>query len=428
VDDARTIRQATGPGRRIHRLRVAVVAGPDAGAAFSPVGQVAIGTAPDNTIVLRDAMVSRYHLELEAGEAGIGVRDLGSLNGTFAGTLRIRDAVIVPGTRITIGATALVVEDAGIETAEHPVGPEIASIVGTSTAIREVTAQVRQLAGAQASILIQGETGTGKELVAQAIHELGPRRDRPFVVVDCGALPATLIGSELFGHERGAFTGADLRHVGAFERADGGTVFLDEIGELPLAVQPVLLGVLERRRFRRVGGQKDIAVDVRVIAATNRDLRAEANRGTFRADLYFRLAVARIVIPPLRERPEDIDALVTHFVEQITGSGDLGAYFGPTTLDALRAHPWSGNVRELRNVVESALALGKVEFAAPAAEGKADGLAAYRDARAAAITEFERDYLGRLLDACAGNASEAARRARMDRPYLLSLLKKHGLR
>ncbi len=277
--------------------------------------------------------------------------------------------------------------------------------------------------------MIYGETGTGKEVVARAIHDLGPRKDKPFVVVDCGSMPATLIASELFGHERGAFTGADHRHIGAFEQADGGTLFLDEIGELPLSVQPSLLGALERRRFRRVGGQKEVAVDVRVLAATHRDLRAEANRGSFRPDLYFRLAVARISIPALRQRREDIEPLVAHFVEQTTGQRDLSHYFGPQTLDALRQHHWSGNVRELRNVVERALTLGQVKLdTAQHASPETSLLPSYKDARATAIAEFERVYLARVMKLSANNASEAARRAAMDRPYLLSLLKKHDLR
>jgi DNA-binding NtrC family response regulator len=429
VDDVKTSRREI-KAREVRQLRISVVAGPDAGATFVVAGGAAIGSAPDNKVVLRDPEVSRYHLELEPGDAGVVLRDLGSLNGTFVGPLRLHGAVVPPSTRVTVGSTTIVIDDAGVAPLGAGFNAEVPSIVGISAAIRDVASQCAQLATSQVSVLIQGETGTGKELVAHAIHELGPRRDRPFVVIDCGSLPATLIASELFGHERGAFTGADQRHVGAFEQADGGTLFLDEIGELPLAVQPALLGVLERKRFRRVGGQKELHVDVRVVAATNRDLRAEANRATFRPDLYFRLGVARIVVPPLRERREDIEPLVAHFVEQTTGSRDVARYFGPTTLDALRAHPWTGNVRELRNVVERALAMGEVRFDSGAHQAIPPGgeLGTYRDARARAIATFERDYFTRLLAACGNNASEAARRASMDRPYLLGLLKRHKLR
>ncbi len=245
-------------------------------------------------------------------------------------------------------------------------------------------------------------------------------------------MPATLISSLLFGHEKGAFTGADQRRSGAFERAAGGTVLLDEIGELPLEVQPALLGVLERRAFSRVGGAQPIAADVRVLAATHRDLRAEVNAGRFRADLYYRLAVAKIVIPPLRERPEDIAPLVRHFVQRLTGVAELGPL--APALDQLRAQPWSGNVRELRNVVEAAVVMGELDLGAarpsgaPAATVPHGPLASYRDARAAAVARFEAEYLRELIARANDNASEAARLAHMDRPYLLTLLRKHGLR
>jgi DNA-binding NtrC family response regulator len=335
--------------------------------------------------------------------------------------------------------TTTVTEPATEQAPEADPVPVIPRLVMASPAMHEVGRAILRLAESNVSVLVQGETGTGKELVARAIHEMGPRARGPFVVVDSGALPETLIASQLFGHERGAFTGAERRQEGAFELAHGGTIFLDEIGELPLSVQPALLGVLERRSFRRVGGKEDIHVDVRIIAATHRDLRSEANEGAFRGDLYFRLAVARIAIPPLRERPEDIDALVEHFASDVTGTAGLP--FSEATMAALRAHRWSGNVRELRNVVESALAMGSVNLevggnaptpvpekamARPAAD-TAD-LLPYRAARAEALAAFERAYLRKLIDATGGNASAAARIANMDRPYLLSLLRRHGLR
>ena len=262
-----------------------------------------------------------------------------------------------------------------------------------------------------------------------------PEAEWSYVVV-VGSMPATIIASELFGHEKGAFTGADRQHKGAFERADGGTLFLDEIGELPLQLQATLLGALERRRFRRVGGEREIEVDVRVLAATHRDLRAQVNQGDFRADLYYRLAVAKLEIPPLRERPSDIEALVRHFVDQVTGGGGVFP-FGPATMEALRRHRWSGNVRELRNVVEAALALGRVrlegvggtnEDGAVSSSLRGDEVRPYKEVRAELLERFERSYLEELMERCGGNASEAARQARMNRPYLSGLLKKHGLR
>jgi DNA-binding NtrC family response regulator len=423
------------PVRLVHKLRVTVEAGADAGATCAPDdgAQLPIGTSADNALVLHDPAISRYHLELRRTKEGVQVVDLGSRNGTWVGGVRIDRATVPAGTRLKIGETTLVVEDAG-SSVEPPAAdtPRPPGLVGESEAIRDIGRLVHRLARVDSSVLIHGETGTGKEVIARAIHEASPRRDRELVVVDCGSLPASLIASILFGHEKGAFTGADQRRVGAFERAAGGTVLLDEIGELPLDVQPALLGVLERRAFQRVGGSESIGVDVRVLAATHRDLRAEVNAGRFRADLYYRLAVAKVVIPPLRERPEDIEPLVLHFVQRLTGMAELGPLAG--ALDQLRAHPWSGNARELRNVVETALVMGELDLGGGAGSRPAQPLAtpgaidSYRDARATAITQFEVGYLRTLIERAGGNASEAARIARMDRPYLLTLLRKHGLR
>ena len=420
------------PVRIVHKLRVAIVAGPDAGATCAPDdgSRLAVGTAEDNALVVRDPAVSRYHLELHRTPAGVEVIDLGSRNGTWVGNVRVTRAVVPAGTQLRLGDTALTVEDAGNAVAPPPADvPRTDNLVGDSEAIREVARLVHRVARVDSSVLIQGETGTGKEVIARSIHEASPRRDRELVIVDCGSMPASLIASILFGHEKGAFTGADQRRTGAFERAEGGTVLLDEIGELPLDVQPALLGVLERRAFTRVGGAQSVAVDVRVLAATHRDLRAEVNAGRFRADLYYRLAVAKIVVPPLRERPEDIEPLVAHFVQRLTGVAELGPL--APAMEALRAHPWSGNVRELRNVVEAALVMGELDLGTGASPTRAvvpGELASYRDARAAALARFETDYLKSLIERAGGNASEAARLARMDRPYLLTLLRKHGLR
>jgi DNA-binding NtrC family response regulator len=312
----------------------------------------------------------------------------------------------------------------------------VPGLVAESPAMRDVLATLTRIARSNASVLLQGETGSGKEVLARAVHELSGRRDHPFEVVDCGSMSPSLIASELFGHERGAFTGAHNERPGVFERADRGTVFLDEIGELPLDLQPVLLGVLERKRFRRLGGNKERSSDVRVVSATHRDLRNQASAGSFRADLYFRLAVTRVSVPPLRERRDDIEPLIRHFAEQLTGDPDAQP-FDAGTLAMLIQHRWGGNVRELRNLVESALATGTVdiddwETASTATCAKPlDALGPelpFREARAQANTIFERQYITSLIRICGGNASEAARRAQMDRPYLLSLLRKHGLR
>jgi DNA-binding NtrC family response regulator len=415
----------------VRRLRVRIVEGPDRDRVMEHFGErLGVGTSPANELTLTDPTVSHYHLELRCQD-GVVIKDLGSRNGTFVGEVRVNEAVVPIGTRIRIGRTVLALLDATIAPPEAPLPPpDVPGLITASPTMQEIGRTIERLAQSNVSVLIQGETGTGKELVARAIHEMSPRARQPFIVVDPGALPATLIASQLFGHERGAFTGAEKRQEGAFELAHGGSIFLDEIGELPLAVQPALLGVLERRSFRRLGGKEDIQVDVRVISATHRDLRAEANQGTFRADLYFRLAVARIEIPALRERPEDIDPLVAHFAAEITGAP--GFLFSEATMSALRGHRWSGNVRELRNVVESALAMGSINLnglAQPASPAPAAAaIPPYRVARADALAAFERSYLRRLIETAGGNASAAARAANMDRPYLLSLLRRHGLR
>jgi DNA-binding NtrC family response regulator len=239
--------------------------------------------------------------------------------------------------------------------------------------MRRLFAVAGRVAASDVTVLIQGETGTGKDARAEALHHASPRAAGPLVVVDCGAVPPSLFESELFGHERGAFTGADRARAGAFEEADGGTLFLDEIGELPLPLQPKLLRVLEAREVRRIGGAQPRKVDVRVIAATNRDLREEVNRGTFRQDLYFRLEVVRFEVPPLRERPEDIPLLAEHF-RQLAKPGTGVAPFSEETLATFMAHKWPGNVRELRNAVERLTVLDEMPFAgqlAPAAPGGA---------------------------------------------------------
>jgi DNA-binding NtrC family response regulator len=423
--------------RTVHELRLAVIHGPDSGKAAEIAREkgATVGVLPENDLVLTDPLVSRYHLELVPCNEGILLRDLGSLNGTFLGPVRVRDATIPPGSRVRLGGSILLVESAKAEDATPAADAELPlpGIVFASEAMRHVARAIAKLGPFTGPVLVEGETGTGKEVVANALHQLGPRRSAPFVVVDCGSLPPTLLESHLFGHERGAFSGADRRHVGAFEQAHKGTLFLDEIGELPLSAQPALLGVLARQRFQRLGGDRTLEADVRIVAATNRDLRAAVNRGSFRPDLYYRLAGARIVLPPLRERPEDIPALVAHFVEETTGDASLSP-FDDAAMQELCAHHWSGNVRELRSVVERALTLGHLSLEplagadGPIGDRSGAPVQTYRDARATALGQFENDYLARLMAHVKGNASEAARLARMDRPYLLSLLRKRGLR
>ena len=446
ASDERTREVSRPTLEKVHRLSIAVARGRDAGKLVEPeAGHVAsVGTAADNDLVLADDAVSRYHLELAVAPDGIAVRDLGSTNGTFAGNVRVRDAVVPRGSQLRVGSTVLMLDAADAPRPAADAEPELPGMVFVSEAMREVARRVRMLAAVTTSVLVHGETGAGKELVARAVHELGPRKAAPFVVVDCASIAPTLLEAELFGHEKGAFTGAVRERAGAFERANGGTVFLDEVGELPPLAQASLLGVLERKRFRRVGGDREITVDVRVVSATNRDLRSEVNRGSFRADLYFRLAGARVVVPPLRERPEDVAVLVRHFALEMTGSEALP--IAPDILAMLTEQHWAGNVRELRSAVERVVAFGASELGAmlddaapPGAssvappappKAKADDapIERYRDAKASAVAAFERSYLASIIERCEGNASEAARRAQMDRPYLLALLRRYGLR
>jgi len=420
----------------VRRLSIAVSRGPDAGKMFEPESgaSATVGTAADVDCILTDPMVSRYHLELLPNAEGILVRDLGSTNGTFAGGVRLREGIVGPGTSVRVGDSTLVL-DAARADASPEADVELPKMVFVSAKLAAIARKVHLLAAGTTTVLVEGETGTGKELIARALHDLGPRAQAPFVTVDAAALPGTLLEAELFGHERGAFTGAARARPGAFERAHGGTIFLDEIGELPQAAQASLLGVLERRRFRRVGGDKEIAVDVRVVSATNRDLRAEVNKATFRPDLYFRLAGARVVLPPLRERPEDVPVLLRHFALELTGT-DLD--ISSQDLNALAAQHWPGNVRELRSVVERTIALGALgggvaamleESAVPTTSPSGEApVERYRDAKAHAVEAFERSYLAMLIARANGNASEAARLAKMDRPYLLGLLRRYGLR
>ena len=414
-------------------IRVQVTAGPDAGK--SHVGEtIRIGTAEGNDLVLTDPTVSRFHLELRRGDGRIQVVDLGSTNGTRVGPALVGGGAVgvAAGTALRIGETDLSVEDGDVVTLEA--GADVEGVRGQSAPVRRLLGSIQRVAKSDVSVLLIGESGTGKELFARAIHDASPRAGEPFVTVDCAAIAPTLFASELFGHERGAFTGAERQHIGAFERANGGTVFLDEIGELGPELQSALLGVLERKRFSRVGGQKEVEVDVRMVSATHRDLRAQVNAGSFRLDLFYRIAVVLLEVPPLRERPTDIPLLVEHFLREAGFSGRVEEVFPKEEMRRLQAHAWPGNVRELRNVVLGTLALGEAPVlgAGPGAEGARDysslfGLS-FRDAKRKLGDEFEHAYVKALLEKTAGNVRQAARDAQMDRSYLMELIKRHRLK
>ena len=417
----------------VPRLVVQVVGGPDASRQLVAEGErIRVGTATDNDIVLTDDAVSRYHVEFSGTDTGVRIRDLGSTNGTLSGAMRVETAMAPLGTSLDVGRTQLVVRGAKPAVVElHEEATFAGTLHGVTPVMRRLFRDVKRAAGQELPVLLLGESGTGKELVARALHEQGPRAAGPFVTVDGGALTPNLVASELFGHERGAFTGADRTRTGAFERAHGGTLFLDEVGELSPELQTSLLGVLERRRFQRLGGNEEVAVDVRVIAATHRDLHAEVNAGRFRLDLYYRLAVLRLEVPALRDRRDDIPMLVERFLEEL-GVEDAESHFPEARIRELMAHHWPGNVRELRNVVEATVAMGRPTTLAPPRPAGSHLRVAlnepYVEARARIIHAFEKRYLTHLLENADGNVSEAARRGRMNRSHLFTLLRRHGLK
>jgi DNA-binding NtrC family response regulator len=415
---------------------VTVVEGAAGGASFTSTSdRCGIGSHALNDLCIDDKTVSRFHCEIRLEERAAVVKDLGSRNRTVVDGLVVREAELRDGSLVRLG-NSVVRFHFGTRTNRLALSTrtELGGLVGRSAAMRMTFAWLERAAQSDVTVLLEGETGSGKGAAAAAIHKTGGRKDRPLVVVDCAAIPTNLLESELFGHERGAFTGAELRRIGAFEEADGGTVFLDEIGELPVELQPKLLRVLESREIRRVGSNAFRPVDVRVIAATNRDLRAEVNGGRFRPDLYFRLAVVKIALPPLRSRPEDVPLLVERMLDSMGATDEQRAPLrrAETVAELARA-AWPGNVRELRNFVEHALLFpdelgGDTPLPpAPAAPTAVDARLPFAEARTRALAEFERSYLEKLLELHHGKVTAAATAAGIGRVYLWKLLKKYGL-
>lgn len=394
-----------------------------------------IGTHSTNDVVLQDPAVSRFHCRLVRDEGGWRIHDWDSLNGVEVEGLRVRDADLPSEATIVLGDSVVRVRTVDpAEQAVVPMIPAFGQLAGTSVRMRKLFGVLQKVAPSDINVLIQGESGTGKELVANEIVQRSPRGDKPFIVVDCGAISPYLVESELFGHLRGSFTGADRDRVGAFEAADGGTVFLDEVAELPVELQPKLLRAIEAREVRRVGETRPRKVNVRVLSASNRQLEREVNRGRFREDLYFRLAVMTVRVPPLRERLDDLLILVRVFLQAL-GVPDEERLFTAAVLAEMGRHDWPGNVRELRNYVERSVVLQK---ASPALRSTSlapgSGLPLidigipFRVAKDEAVDAFERAYLSTLLEAAGNNMSKAARLAGMDRMYLHRLAQKHGLR
>jgi transcriptional regulator with GAF, ATPase, and Fis domain len=430
-------------------VELVVIDGPDRGKRLRVAqGSARVGTSRTSQLTLADPTVSRLHCEITVHPDGIALRDRGSTNGTFVDGVRVRDADLTAGAMVRVGSSTF-----RVEVGDEPAFVELSSrtsfgdVVGGSAEMRRVYAIMEKVAPTDTTVLVSGETGTGKDLVARALHECSRRAAGPFMAIDCGAIPENLFESELFGHVRGAFSGASFDRKGVFEEADGGTLFFDEIGELPLTMQPKLLRALESRQVRRVGSNMAKPVDVRVVAATNRSLARSVNDGSFREDLYYRLAVIEIELPPLRARRHDIPSLAEHFLERFTGAATTAP---PELLSTLLTRAWPGNVRELRNFIERTVSLGiqrpsrpppppssRDSLGAPSSSQPAmpAGLGALvpvnlplKEARLAWTEQFENVYVRALLDKTGGNVTRAAELAGVNRRFLQRMMARLGIR
>ena len=452
-----------GDPKTVHIRRAKLIIHPgtdDQQEMFFDQNIIKIGALEDNDVVLEDDTVSRHHCRIIQEDDTYVVLDLNSTNGTHINGVRIREAFLSANVILCVGNTNIrfcpIDEEVPIEPSK---AERLGNIVGRSVKMREIFDILEKIAPTSATVVIEGETGTGKEVVAQTIHQMSPRKEKPFIVFDCGAVPESLIESELFGHEKGSFTGAIMTRKGLFEMAEGGTIFLDELGELSLDLQPKLLRVLEQREVRRVGSNEPIPIDVRVVAATNRSLESEVREGRFREDLFYRLSVVRIFLPALRERNEDIPLLTTHFLETMDCNVDFDGNrrlrgIVPSALQALNQYKWPGNVRELANVVERACSFAETEMLQLddlpdyiTQTGATNGLLPettgerwthvpsksqlqeepFKKAKEKWISSFERDYIAELLGRHGGNISQAAREADIDRKYFRKLMTKYDI-
>ncbi len=419
--------------------KLVAVSGPSAGRAFAVMRTTAtVGRHPTNDFVVDDPRVSGAHLELTRVDDRVRARDVGSTNGTWLGAHRITDIELAIGGELTIGDTLLRLEvdqAAAIPPAHDK--ESFGQFVGRSAAMRELFATLERISPKDLAVLIQGETGTGKEEVARAIHAASPRASKPFVVIDANALPEALAESMLFGHEKDEAAGVQEQRVGLFESANGGTVFIDGVGDLSPALQSKVLRVLERREIVRVSGKDPVAIDVRVLSSTSRDLRNAIDKAKFREDLYFRLAQVRVFVPPLRQRKEDLPLVCAKLLNR-AGSD---AMIDVEALEHLASMPWPGNVRELDNALLRAAAVardGVIRRQDVAGEGEGfrgtageraplDLSGTFAQAKERAIERFEKAYLTLLMKGCQGNLSAAARQADVARHHLRDLLKKRGL-
>jgi len=415
------------------KVRLTITKGPDKGKETmlqKPV--VLIGSLAENDLVLTDPTVSRRHAAVEEKANGYVIRDLDSTNGTQLDGIRVREAYLSPGSVISLGQTEIsfspLEERVEILKSDRD---RFGELIGSSPSMQEVYGILERIAPTDVTVLLDGETGTGKELAARAIHSNSRRSAGPFVVVDCGAVAPNLIESELFGHEKGAFTDAVKFRQGAFELANGGTIFLDEIGELSLDLQPKLLRALDQREIKRVGADRPVTVNVRVISATNKDLEREVKAGRFREDLYYRLSVVRIYMPPLRKRKEDIEIIAEHLLKGI--SSDINRKItglSPEASSALTAYSWPGNVRELKNVLGRAAALcdGKRIEAKDLFLSEGKDTATLKGLSGKTLEEIEKAAIQATLKSVSGNKTEAAKMLGIAYSTLYEKMKKYGMR
>jgi transcriptional regulator with GAF, ATPase, and Fis domain len=426
IDDEHTVTIARPRPYQRRRGVLEIITGVDAGKRIEFEERVRLGSRRFADVIVADDRVSGVHCEFKLGEE-LRVRDLGSKNGTFVEGVRIVEAVLQSGEAVSIGKTRVrVLPVEGLANVAGREPTEYFGLIGRSAAMLRLIEKLEALAGSDSTVLIMGETGSGKERVTEALHLSGPRSKQPLVTVDCGSMPANLIESELFGFERGAFTGADHTFVGAFERAQGGTLFLDEIGELPLALQPKLLRAIESRTIRRLGGKRPIPIDVRLVAATNRDLQMEVAERRFREDLYYRLAVIPVTVPPLRHRIEDLPLLVEHLLAAF--GADPRPFLTVEAIEELSSHRWPGNVRELRNTLERAASLSEPLAIGSDMGKEIDLTVPLKIGRQRVMADYERRYLVAMLEECKGNISEVARRSGAERMTIYRLLRRLQLR
>ncbi|MEM9191911.1 MAG: sigma 54-interacting transcriptional regulator [Myxococcota bacterium] len=435
-----------GPALLSESVVLHVLKGPEAGTKKTfAAARITVGAGSQNDLPLTDRKASRAHCEIVRRDSAYFIRDRGSTNGTFVNESQIVEGEISPGGLIRVGRTEISFEPKKKWERVPPADePRFGKMVGDSATSRQLFGLLGKVARTSLSCVLLGETGTGKDLAARAIHDASERSAGPFVVVDCGAVTANLVESELFGHEKGAFTGADRMRAGAFEIGDGGTIFLDEIGELPLDLQPKLLRTVESREVRKVGSTDSKWVDVRILCATHRPLADMVGSGEFREDLYYRLAEVVVTLPPLRERIEDLPIIARKIIEQESRRGSQVARIHPRTINVLTARDWPGNVRELRNVLRRAASFAEGEtlmpedlnLAAPpvpAATGALPDLPEefrmmpIQDARARWVEQMERQYLTDLMERCEDDVEKAAEVAGIHRKSLRRLLRQHRL-